>query len=100
MQQGRRNFGSDGGELENSEAMRRSLTVAEVGVIISLLISTATGIFTMGVLYGDIQRAKADITEIKPKVDGVVGKVERIDANVSLILEMNRSESSENRGHR
>jgi len=89
MAQGRRSFGADN-DSDDGADMRRSLTVAEVGVIISLLISTATGIFTMGVLYGDVQRSKGDIAEMKPKVDGVVGKVERIDANVTLILEMNR----------
>jgi hypothetical protein len=78
----------------NDSDIRKSLTLTELGVIISLLISTSTGIFTLGVLYGDVQRTKADINEMKPKVDGVVGRVERIDANVALLLTMSRDKDT------
>ena len=96
----RRRYESNDSGADDHDAMRRSLTLTEVGVIISLLISTGTGIFTLGVLYGDVQRTKADITEMKPKVDGVVGRVERIDANVTLLLQMKQEEAGNGRGVR
>jgi hypothetical protein len=69
-------------EEQDAAAVRTKLTLTEVGVIVSLLSSICVGIFTLGVVYGQVQRNTADIAVIKPKVESIS---ERIDANVEWL---------------
>ena len=66
------------------KAVRKSLTLTEIGVIVSLLTSSGVGIFTLGVVYGQVQNNSDRLNVIEPKVDGVVARIERIDANVVI----------------
>lgn len=73
-------------------AVRKSLTLTEIGVIVSLLTSSGVGIFTLGVVYGQVESNTARLNVIEPKVDGVVARIERIDANVSFLAELAKEE--------
>lgn len=75
---------------ELSPGVQRKLTLTEIGVIASLAISTASGIFTLGVVYGQVQRNTADIDQIKPKVDDMRERVARIDEGVRFLTERSR----------
>lgn len=65
--------------------LQNKLTLTEIGVIVSLLSSIGIGIFTLGVVYGQVQRNTADIATIKPKVEATAERIERIDANVEWL---------------
>lgn len=66
-------------------SIHSKLTLTEIGVIVSLLSSIGVGIFTLGVVYGQVQRNTADIATIKPKVEATAERIERIDANVEWL---------------
>ena len=70
------------------KAVRKSLTLTEIGVIVSLLTSSRVGVFTLGVVYGQVQNNSDRLNAIEPKVDGVVARIERIDANVAFLTEL------------
>jgi hypothetical protein len=74
--------------LNRIEAIKRSITLAEVGVIISLISTIGVAIFTLGVVYGDVRRNSADIAVIKPKVEDNAKALQRIDANVGFLKEL------------
>jgi len=77
---------------EETTNMRRALTLTEIGVIVSLLSTAAMGVFTLGVLYGQVQQNTARIEVIEPKVDQIESRIERIDANVAFLAELAREE--------
>lgn len=63
---------------EQLQEFRGKLTLAEIGVIASLLISLVTGAFTFGVLYGQVQEntkfrltAQADMTEMREDIASI-----------------------------
>lgn len=65
--------------------VRRSLNITEIGVIISLLTSAGVGVFTLGVVYGQVNLNTKRIDKIEPKVDAISARIERIDANVEWL---------------
>lgn len=73
-------------------AVRKSLTLTEIGVIVSLLTSATVAIFTLGVVYGQVESNTTRLNVIEPKVEGVVAKIERIDANVEFLTDLAREE--------
>jgi hypothetical protein len=81
---------------QEAERVRTSLTIAEIGVIVSLLCSVGSLIFTGGVIYGDVQRNTERLRIIEPKVDAISGRIERIDANVQFLTE--QAQSRDRRG--
>lgn len=70
--------------------VRRSLTIAELGVIVSLVCSVGSLLFTAGIIYGDVQRNTDRIGILEPKVDQANARIERIDANVQFLVEQVR----------
>ncbi|WP_343609374.1 hypothetical protein [Novosphingobium sp.] len=76
---------SDTPELENN--VRRQLTIAELGVIISILCSTVTGAYVAGKLSNDVQRHTERLQLLEPRVDTLSTRIERIDANVAFLTE-------------
>lgn len=76
--------------MEKIEEVKRSLNLTEIGVIVSLVSTFAMGVFTLGVMYGQVQKNSDDIKDIKPKVEDVRLRVERIDANVAFLVERQR----------
>lgn len=70
------------------DPISRSLTLTELGVIVSLVSTAGLGIFSLGVMYGQVQDNVKDIAEIKPKVNSIESRVERIDANVAFLAEL------------
>lgn len=85
---------ANGGQTEVNEAVRRSLTIAELGVIISLICSIGSLLFTAGIIYGDVQRQTERINLIEPKVETLGARIERIDANVTFLAEQAREARS------
>lgn len=79
------------------KAVRKSLTLTEIGVIVSLLTSSGVGIFTLGVVYGQVQNNSDRLNVIEPKVDGVVARIERIDANVVFLTELAKEDRDRHR---
>lgn len=77
---------------EKIEEVKRSLNLTEIGVIVSLVSTLAMGVFTLGVLYAQVQKNSDDIADMKPKVEDVRLRVERIDANVAFLVERQRRE--------
>jgi hypothetical protein len=80
------------GQQGINDSVRRSLTIAELGVIISLVCSVGSLLFTAGVVYGDVQRQTERINLIEPKVETLGARIERIDANVSFLAEQAREQ--------
>ena len=86
---------ANGGQHEVNESVRRSLTIAELGVIISLICSIGSLLFTAGIIYGDVQRQTERINIIEPKVETLGARIERIDANVTFLAEQAREARSQ-----
>ena len=74
------------------KAVRQSLTLTEIGVIVSLLISAGVFVFTTGVFYGQVGDNTQDIAELKLKVEAISTKIERIDANVEFLAGLAKEE--------
>jgi hypothetical protein len=74
--------------MNRMEAIKRSITLAEVGVIISLICTIGMGVFTLGVVYGQVKQNERDIASIKPKVDENARALQRIDANVTFLTQL------------
>ena len=74
------------------KAVRKSLTLTEWGVVISIISSVFLGVFTIGFMYGQVQNNTVRLNVIEPKVDGVVARIERIDANVTFLTDLAREE--------
>lgn len=79
------------------KAVRKSLTLTEIGVIVSLLTSSGVGVFTLGVIYGQVGNNTTRIDAIEPKVEGVVARIERIDANVEFLTELAKEDRDRHR---
>jgi hypothetical protein len=75
----------DTNDLETT--VRRSLTIAELGVIISIACSSLTAAYVAGKLSGDVQRNTERISVMEPRLDAVSARIERIDANVAFLTE-------------
>lgn len=71
--------------MNDDAPTKRALTLTEIGVIVSLMTSAGVGVFTLGVIYGQVNRNTADIADIKPKVEEIGKRIERIDANVGFL---------------
>lgn len=69
-------------QVEANRSMRRSLTIAELGVIVSLVCSVGSLLFTAGILYGDVQRNTRDIQELKPLAE----RVAKIETGVDYLV--------------
>lgn len=78
--------------MSQETEIRAKLTLTEIGVIISMLTSVGIGIFTLGVVYAQVQQNTREIGTIKPKVEGIEKRVERIDANVEFLTELARED--------
>lgn len=82
---------ANGGEQQQvNDSVRRSITIAELGVIVSLICSIGSLLFTAGIIYGDVQRQTERINIIEPKVETLGARIERIDANVTFLAEQAR----------
>lgn len=80
---------------QESNITKFQITLTEVGVIISLLTSAGVGIFSLGVVYGQVQRNTTSIEKLEPKVDTLEKRIERIDANVGFLADLAREERAQ-----
>lgn len=91
-------------ETPETERMGRELQRAEWGVILSLIVSSATAIFAGGIVYGQVQAQEVRVTKLEAKVDQQADAlaaqavtVARIDANVGFLVEAARARDSKGR---
>lgn len=67
-----------------------AITKIEAGLIASLLMSAGTMIFTGGVIYSQVQQAKADIAELKTHDSSTSDRLARIETKLDLLLDDQR----------
>ena len=53
----------------------------------AFLLSAASMIWTGGVIYGQVQEHDRRITGVEDKLDSMVPRIERIDANVAMLAQ-------------
>lgn len=71
---------------------RTAVTRAELIAALAFLLNVATIIFGLGVIWGDVQDHSRRLSIQEAKMDALVPKVERIDANVAFLAEQAREE--------
>lgn len=74
------------------EKKERSVTRAEWFSGVALLMSAATTIFYLGVVWGDVQDHERRLARQEEKSDITAARVERIDANVTFLTELAREQ--------
>lgn len=65
---------------------------AEWIAIAAFAINVATLVFGLGVVWADVQDHERRVSAMEEKVDALIPKVERIDANVSFLAERARED--------
>jgi hypothetical protein len=70
----------------------RDVSRAEYGVIFSIAIRVLTAIFTLGVMYGDVQRNVSRIAVLEVKTASMEQAVTRIDQNVIFLTDRARED--------
>lgn len=68
------------------------MTRAEWIAIGALVVSICGGVFSLGVVYADVQDHERRLGAVEMSNDALVAKVERIDANVQFLAELAREE--------
>ena len=65
--------------------LKGKLTITEIGVILSLLLSVITGAFTFGVMYGEVrentrfrEQSQRDITMMKEDISSIKTSVQHL----------------------
>lgn len=79
-------------EAPDPTRVARSLTLTEIGVIFSIVISGLTGAFTFGYLYGQVNNNTDRIDRLEPVVSTSAQRLERIDANVAFLTDLAKEE--------
>lgn len=67
----------------------------EWGVIVSLLLSAGTTLFSAGILYGDVRDQDRRLTVVEAETKDSVTKLAAIEANVQFLV--NRARDEDNR---
>lgn len=71
---------------------RTHVNRAEWIAIGALAVSICGGVFSLGVVYADVQDQGRRLSDVERSNDALVSKVERIDANVQFLTELAREE--------
>lgn len=82
--------------MDDETEVRVAVTRAEWVSFGALALNIATLIFGLGVVWANVQDHERRIGVQEEKVDILVPKVERIDANVSFLAERAREERDRN----
>ena len=67
----------------------------EWGVIVALLLSAGTTLFSAGILYGDVRDQDRRLTAVEAETKDSVTKLAAIEANVQFLV--NRARDEDNR---
>lgn len=94
----------EGNQMPQDAGPKVSLGRLEWGVIISLLVSAATTVFSAGVLYGDLRDVERRVEVIEDKA-GVVAetmrdngeRLARIETNVELLVDRYKTDRTNGR---
>lgn len=70
----------------------KNMTRAEWIALAAFLVSLATTVFNLGVIYADVKSQDRRLVVVENSNSDLVRKVERIDANVSFLAELARDE--------
>ena len=71
--------------VEEIHEVEKGMKVNGVGMIIAILMSSASLLFTGGVVYGQVQQNTAKIASLESRVDGMAAAIIRIDSNVGYL---------------
>jgi hypothetical protein len=80
-----------------SDAPKGSLSIATWLAFVALAVSLGTTIFTAGIIYGDVKENTRVNQMQDSKLDGLIPRVERIDANVEFLAEQAREDRARRR---
>jgi hypothetical protein len=72
----------------------RELQRAEWGVIVALLVSAITAVFSGGVVYGQVQAQGVRLSKVEDKADLQAVAIARIDANVTFLVAQAQKEGN------
>jgi hypothetical protein len=72
----------------NQADVRSKLTLTEIGVIVSLLSSAALAVFTLGVVYAQVQSTTQRVAKVEDKSDRMATDLAEIKANVEFLAEL------------
>lgn len=72
--------------------VRAKLTLTELGVIVSLVMSGVSGIFTFGVMYGRLVETESRSIKNSNAIEKMNPRLERIDANVAFLYDLAKEE--------
>ena len=86
--------------MEHESEVREAVTRAEWVSFGALALNIATLVFGLGVVWANVQDHERRIHTQEQKVDILVPKVERIDANVSFLAERAREDRDRKGGER
>jgi len=64
----------------------------------AFLLSASSMIWTGGVIYGQVQEHDRRIVAVESKLDSIVPRIERIDANVTILAERAAEDRKEREG--
>ena len=64
----------------------------------ALLLSAASIIWTGGVIYGQVQEHDRRLGKVESKLDSIVPRIERIDANVAMLAQRAAEDRQERKG--
>lgn len=78
--------------MNDEPEVMASVTRAEWVSFCALALNIATLIFGLGVIWANVQEHEKRLTAQEAKVDALIPKVERIDANVTFLAERARED--------
>jgi hypothetical protein len=64
----------------------------EWGVIVSLLFSGGTTLFTAGVLYGDVKSHERRLVAVESKSEGVAERLSNIEGKLDFLVDQYKNE--------
>ena len=75
-----------------SDEPKIALGKLEWGVIISLLFSGGTTLFTAGILYGDVQNHERRLVVVESKSEGVSERLSNIEGKLDFLVDQYKNE--------
>ena len=75
-----------------SDEPKIALGKMEWGVIISLLFSGGTTLFTAGILYGDVQNHERRLVVVESKSEGVSERLSNIEGKLDFLVDQYKNE--------
>jgi len=75
-----------------SDEPKIALGKLEWGVIVSLMFSGGTTLFTAGILYGDVQNHERRLVVVESKSEGVSERLSNIEGKLDFLVDQYKNE--------